>query len=147
FLKDDIMKEEAKKALDAIGITMPDVDVKVESLSGGLRQAVAVARATYFAKKLLLMDEPTANLNLVEALEVIDYIRKFVKERNAGVIFVTHNMIHAFAAADRIYFIDKGRILFERRKDELSSPDDLEMLIEKIVEEREKEERYEYQKA
>ena len=137
FLRDDIMREEAKKALDAIGIPIDDVDIKAESLSGGLRQAIAVARAAYFAKKLLLLDEPTANLNMVEAFEVINYVRKFVRERNAGAIFVTHNMVHAFEAADRIYFIDRGRILFEKRKDELSSPEELEMMIEKIVMERE----------
>jgi ABC-type sugar transport system ATPase subunit len=139
-LQDDVMIEESKKALSLIRIPMPSVYVKAEALSGGQRQAVAVARALYFAKKLLLLDEPTANLNIVEALEVIDIVRKFVKDHNAGAIFVTHNMVHAFAAADRIYFIDRGRILFEKRKEELSSPEDLAMTIEKIVEEREREE-------
>jgi len=112
LLQDDVMIEESKKALSLIGVSLP-LDSKMESLSGGQRQAVAVARALYFAKKLLLLDEPTANLNIVEALEVIDIVRKFVKDHNAGAIFVTHNMVHAFAAADRIYFIDRGRILFE----------------------------------
>jgi ABC-type sugar transport system ATPase subunit len=139
-LQDDVMIEESKKALSLIKIPMPSLYSKAESLSGGQRQAVAVARALYFAKKLLLLDEPTANLNIVEALEVIDIVRKFVKDHNAGAIFVTHNMVHAFAAADRIYFIDRGRILFEKRKEELSSPEDLAMTIEKIVEEREREE-------
>jgi ABC-type sugar transport system ATPase subunit len=138
-LQDDVMIEESKKALSLLGVSLP-LDSKMESLSGGQRQAVAVARALYFAKKLLLLDEPTANLNIVEALEVIDIVRKFVKDHNAGAIFVTHNMVHAFAAADRIYFIDRGRILFEKRKEELSSPEDLAMAIEKIVEEREREE-------
>jgi ABC-type sugar transport system ATPase subunit len=138
-LQDDVMIEESKKALSLLGVSLP-LDSKMESLSGGQRQAVAVARALYFAKKLLLLDEPTANLNIVEALEVIDIVRKFVKDHNAGAIFVTHNMVHAFAAADRIYFIDRGRILFEKRKEELSSPEDLAMTIEKIVEEREREE-------
>jgi len=138
-LQDDVMIEESKKALSLLGVSLP-LYSKMESLSGGQRQAVAVARALYFAKKLLLLDEPTANLNIVEALEVIDIVRKFVKDHNAGAIFVTHNMVHAFAAADRIYFIDRGRILFEKRKEELSSPEDLAMAIEKIVEEREREE-------
>jgi len=139
LLQDDVMIEESKKALSLLGVSLP-LDSKVEALSGGQRQAVAVARALYFAKKLLLLDEPTANLNIVEALEVIDIVRKFVKDHNAGAIFVTHNMVHAFAAADRIYFIDRGRILFEKRKEEFSSPEDLAMTIEKIVEEREREE-------
>jgi simple sugar transport system ATP-binding protein len=138
-LQDDVMIEESKKALSLLGVSLP-LDSKMESLSGGQRQAVAVARALYFAKKLLLLDEPTANLNIVEALEVIDIVRKFVKDHNSGAIFVTHNMVHAFAAADRIYFIDRGRILFEKRKEEFSSPEDLAMTIEKIVEEREREE-------
>jgi len=138
-LQDKIMMEESKKVLNMLGVDIP-LEIKVESLSGGQRQAVAVARALYFAKKLLLLDEPTANLNLVEALEVIDIIRSFVTKHNAGAIFVTHNMIHAFAAADRIYFIDRGQILFEKQKKELSSPDELAMTIERIVEERERRE-------
>ncbi|WP_264890697.1 ATP-binding cassette domain-containing protein [Vulcanisaeta souniana] len=134
FLKDDIMKEEAKKALDAIGITMPPVDTKAEALSGGQRQATAVARATYFAKKLLLMDEPTAGLGVVESKKVINIAKKYAKELNLGVIFVTPNIFQAYEAADRIYYMEQGKIVFEKYKEETSPKELTDIITNRIIE-------------
>jgi simple sugar transport system ATP-binding protein len=79
LINDREMIEEANEVLDVLQIRIPDVRVKVESLSGGQRQAVAVARAVYFSAKLVIMDEPTAALSVVETKKVLSLIRKLAE--------------------------------------------------------------------
>jgi fructose transport system ATP-binding protein len=82
--------------------------VPVESLSGGQRQGVAVARAAAWARKLVIMDEPTAALGVKETGQVLDLIRR-VRERGLPVILISHDMPHVFELADRIHIMRLGR--------------------------------------
>lgn len=102
------MREEAQHQLDALGVRVPDVRVPVESLSGGQRQSVAVARAAAFGTKLVIMDEPTAALGVRESGMVLDLIRR-ISGRGLPVVLISHNMPHVFDIADRIHIHRLGR--------------------------------------
>jgi fructose transport system ATP-binding protein len=80
----------------------------VEGLSGGQRQGVAVARAAAWARRLVIMDEPTAALGVKETGQVLDLIRR-VRERGLPVILISHDMPHVFELADRIHIMRLGR--------------------------------------
>jgi fructose transport system ATP-binding protein len=103
------MREDAKKELNDLGIlTVQNLKQAVESLSGGQRQAVAVARAAAFGSRLVIMDEPTAALGVRESAKVLDLIRE-VKSRGLPVVLISHNMPHVFEVADRIHIQRLGR--------------------------------------
>jgi len=103
------MREDAKKELNDLGIlTVQNLKSAVESLSGGQRQAVAVARAAAFGSRLVIMDEPTAALGVRESAKVLDLIRE-VKSRGLPVVLISHNMPHVFEVADRIHIQRLGR--------------------------------------
>jgi fructose transport system ATP-binding protein len=97
------MKRQAAGHLSNLGIsTLQDVDQAVETLSGGQRQAVAVARAAAFGSKVLILDEPTAALGVRESGQVLKLIRD-LRDKGLGIILVSHNMPHVFEIADRIH--------------------------------------------
>ncbi len=97
------MKEAASQALSDLGIgTLQDMSQPVESLSGGQRQAVSVARAAAFGSKLIMLDEPTAALGVRETKQVLAMIQQ-LKERGLPVILISHNMPNVFEVADRIH--------------------------------------------
>jgi fructose transport system ATP-binding protein len=103
------MRTRTRAELDRLGIsTLQDVTVAIENLSGGQRQAVAVARAAAFGSKVVVLDEPTAALGVRESNQVLDLIRRL---RNEGipVILVSHNMPHVFDVADRIHIQRLGK--------------------------------------
>jgi fructose transport system ATP-binding protein len=103
------MRREARKALDDLGIgTLQDITQAVESLSGGQRQAVAVARAGAFGSKVIIMDEPTAALGVKESGQVLQMIRD-LRAKGMPVILISHNMPHVFEVADRIHIQRLGR--------------------------------------
>jgi fructose transport system ATP-binding protein len=104
-----LMRANAKAELDRLGIsTLQDVTVAIENLSGGQRQAVAVARAAAFGSKVVVLDEPTAALGVRETNQVLELI---VRLRNEGipVILVSHNMPNVFDVADRIHIQRLGK--------------------------------------
>ena len=97
------MKDRAGDAVRNLGIqTIQNMSVAVESLSGGQRQAVAVARAAAFGHRVVVLDEPTAALGVKESGMVLDMIRQ-LKSRGIGVILISHNMPHVWEVADRIH--------------------------------------------
>jgi len=102
------MRREARRQLDKLGIRVPDVRQPVESLSGGQRQSVAVARAAAFGTRLVIMDEPTAALGVRESGMVLDLIRR-IRDRGLPVVLISHNMPHVFDIADRIHVHRLGR--------------------------------------
>lgn len=103
------MREEAAAQLDALGIaTLQDIGQLVGSLSGGQRQAVAVARAAMFGTELIIMDEPTAALGVRESDQVLELIRK-IRDRGIPVILISHDMPQVFDVADRIHVHRLGR--------------------------------------
>ena len=103
------MREKARAELQALGIsTLQDVTVPVENLSGGQRQAVAVARAAAFGSKVVVLDEPTAALGVRESNQVLELIRN-LRDRGIPVILISHNMPHVFDVADRIHIQRLGK--------------------------------------
>lgn len=103
------MRRRAREELSELGITtLQDVTVPVENLSGGQRQAVAVARAAAFGSKVVVLDEPTAALGVRESNQVLNLIGR-LRERGVSVILVSHNMPHVFDVADRIHIQRLGK--------------------------------------
>ncbi len=103
------MRRDAKKALDDLGIgTLQDITQAVETLSGGQRQAVAVARAAAFGSKVVILDEPTAALGVKESGQVLQMIRD-LRDKGLPIILISHNMPHVFDVADRIHIQRLGR--------------------------------------
>jgi fructose transport system ATP-binding protein len=103
------MKREAKQYIDDLGIsTLQNINQAVETLSGGQRQAVAVARAAAFGGKVVILDEPTAALGVRETGQVLRLIRD-LRERGLGIILISHNMPNVFEVADRIHIQRLGR--------------------------------------
>jgi fructose transport system ATP-binding protein len=103
------MRSEARRHMSELGIgTLQNIGQAVESLSGGQRQAVAVARSAAFGSKLVILDEPTAALGVKESNRVLQLIRD-VRDRGLPVILISHNMPHVFEVADRIHIQRLGR--------------------------------------
>jgi fructose transport system ATP-binding protein len=102
------MREEATKYMQDLKFRIQSMDQRVETLSGGQRQGVAVARTAAFAKSVVIMDEPTAALGVKESGMVLDLIRK-IRDRGLPVILISHNMPHVFQLADRIHIQRLGR--------------------------------------
>ncbi len=103
------MRRKAKAELTRLGIsTLQDVTVAVENLSGGQRQAVAVARAAAFGSKVVVLDEPTAALGVRESNQVLQLVRD-LRDRGLPVILISHNMPHVFDVADRIHIQRLGK--------------------------------------
>lgn len=105
------MQKRAQQELNGLGVmTVQSIKQKVETLSGGQRQAIAVARAVAFGSRLVIMDEPTAALGVRESRRVLDLILA-VKARGLPIVLISHNMPHVFEVADRIHIHRLGRRL------------------------------------
>jgi fructose transport system ATP-binding protein len=103
------MREDATQEMSDLGLlTIQDMSQPVETLSGGQRQGVAVARAAAFGQKVVIMDEPTAALGVKESQKVLQLIRD-VRDKGMPVILISHNMPHVFEVADRIHIQRLGR--------------------------------------
>jgi len=101
------MHVESKKVLDRLDIHIPNLNVQIRNLSGGQRQAVAIARAIYWDAKLMIMDEPTAALGVTEQRKVLSLV-KTLRDQGVPVIIISHNMQDVFAVADRIVVMRRG---------------------------------------
>jgi simple sugar transport system ATP-binding protein len=110
-----VMREEMHK----MGIDVRDPDQQVGTLSGGERQAVAIARAVYFGAKVLILDEPTSALGVRQSGIVLKYVVQ-ARERGLGVIFITHNPHHAYPVGDHFVLLNRGRLMGSYAKDETS---------------------------
>jgi len=105
-----------REELLAMGIDMRDLEQPVGTLSGGERQAVAIARAVYFGAKVLILDEPTSALGVKQSGVVLKYIIQ-ARDRGIAVVFITHNPHHAHMVGDRFYLLNRGQMTneFERK--------------------------------
>jgi fructose transport system ATP-binding protein len=102
------MRREAARHFAELEIGVQSISQPVEDLSGGQRQGVAVARAATWARRLVIMDEPTAALGVKETRQVLDLIKR-VRDRGLPVILISHDMPHVFELADRIHIMRLGR--------------------------------------
>ncbi|WP_022899097.1 ATP-binding cassette domain-containing protein [Humibacter albus] len=121
FLRNKRMKEEARRYLSDIQVSIPSVDTPVEKLSGGQRQAIAVARATRQpGMKILLLDEPLAAMGAREASLIIALVKNLAREHGVSMLVVDHNYTHIFELCDRINVIEQGRVTLDKRVEETS---------------------------
>ncbi|MEV0070902.1 MULTISPECIES: ATP-binding cassette domain-containing protein [unclassified Amycolatopsis] len=102
------MAKQARALLAGLGARIPNVLARVEDLSGGQRQAVAIARAILGEPKVVLLDEPTAALGVAQTAQVLQLLRR-LKARGLGVVVISHNLADVFAVADRICVLRLGR--------------------------------------
>ena len=121
------MRRNAAEVIARLQVRLPHPDAPVAMMSGGQRQAIAVARATVFARNIVLLDEPTAALGLREARKVLDLIARLRDAGNA-VILITHNMEHVTELADRAVVLRQGRKVGEL-KPEASTRQELVAMI------------------
>ncbi|MBV0914081.1 ATP-binding cassette domain-containing protein [Anianabacter salinae] len=117
------MRRFAREKLSELGLmTIQNIDQAVETLSGGQRQGVAVARAAAFGSRVIILDEPTAALGVKESRKVLDLIAR-VRDRGVPIILISHNMPHVFELADRIHVHRLGRRLCDLTPGEVSMQD------------------------
>jgi len=121
WLNNREMRARARRAIDDIGIgTLRSVESEVATLSGGQRQAIAIARSVHTGASILLLDEPLAAMGAKEGEIIIDLIRD-LKAQGKSMIVVAHNFIHIVAVCDRVNLLQHGRITFDKLTKETSA--------------------------
>jgi ABC-type sugar transport system ATPase subunit len=120
LLRNKVMRRVAKEHLDSMGIkTLKSVDVEVASLSGGQRQAIAVARAVFSDAKVLLLDEPLAAMGVKEGAMILDLVRD-LKDQGMSIVIIAHNYGQVFPVVDRVNLLQGGKITFDKRSKDTS---------------------------
>ncbi|MES0151205.1 ATP-binding cassette domain-containing protein [Mesorhizobium sp. M0012] len=128
FLDKKRMHDETHQMLDRLGIVIADTRLKVENLSGGQRQSIAIGRAASFEPAVLIMDEPTAALAVAEVEAVLELIRA-VSARGVSVILITHRLQDLFLVCDRIQVMYEGRNVAERLIGETNIEDVVNLIV------------------
>lgn len=117
---DDYMREEAEKVLERLDIHIPNLSQKLVRLSGGQRQAVAIARAIYWDAGLVIMDEPTAALGVPEQRKVLSLVRS-LRDEGIPVVIISHTMQDVFEVADRMVVLLRGRKVANLKREEATT--------------------------
>ena len=120
LLNNRAMRKLARQRLDDMGIGLKSVDSEVARLSGGQRQAIAIARAIYSDAKVLLLDEPLAAMGAKEAALILDLIRDIKRRGDVSVIVIAHNYAQVLEIADRVNLLQQGKITFDKPSAETS---------------------------
>jgi simple sugar transport system ATP-binding protein len=131
FLANRAMRAETRAALEEIGINIPNINAPVARLSGGQRQAIAVARTVRSQADILLLDEPLAAMGAKEGGRILDLIERLKKSGEVSIIMVLHNYVHVLASCDRVNLIQDGVIALDKPTSETS----VEELTEIVVDE------------
>jgi simple sugar transport system ATP-binding protein len=113
LLNNRAMRRRAAECLDEIGVHVPSVDIEVERLSGGQRQAIAVARAVNANARILLLDEPLAAMGAREAGLIIDLILRLKAKGDLSIVMIMHNYAQTLDIADRIMLMQHGQVTYE----------------------------------
>ena len=127
-LDDDRMEDATRKVMGRLNPNFQRFNMPVKSLSGGQRQAVAIARAVYFNAKILIMDEPTAALGPAETAQVRNLVRQ-LKNEGIGIFLISHDIHDVYDLADRVSVMYHGRIVDTVNKHDVSTDDILGMII------------------
>lgn len=123
---EEVSTEVLTSGVEIAGIDSPQKEIG--ALSGGQKQAVAIARAVYFKRKILLLDEPTSALSVRETEKVLSYVTDLKKE-NVSSVIVTHNLYHAFQVCDRFVVMSHGKVVFEKNKKDTNIEEVTEQVI------------------
>jgi simple sugar transport system ATP-binding protein len=137
FLNNRKMKEQARQHLDEIGVSIPSIDTEVAMLSGGQRQAIAVARAVYANAKILLLDEPLAAMGAKEGAMILDLIQRLKEEGEVSMILIAHNYAHVLEVCDRVNVLQHGRITYDKPTSETSAEELTDLMVSEYREARE----------
>jgi simple sugar transport system ATP-binding protein len=139
LLRNKVMRKKAQEQLDAMGIqTLKSVDLEVASLSGGQRQAIAVARSVYSDAKVLLLDEPLAAMGVKEGAMILDLVRS-LKDKGMSIIMIAHNYGQVLEVCDRVNLLQGGKVTFDKYRRDTSVEELTEMVVaeyRKALEER-----------
>jgi ABC-type sugar transport system ATPase subunit len=139
ILNNRSMRKLAREHLEEMGIKIPSVNVEVAKLSGGQRQAIAVARSVYSNPKILLLDEPLAAMGVKEGAIILDLIHELKEQGNVSIIIIAHNYGQVLEVCDRINLIQHGEITFDKRSADTSVTELTDMVVaeyRKAMEER-----------
>jgi simple sugar transport system ATP-binding protein len=128
FVKRREMLERSRAFVSSLGFDIKDYRVKVLSLSGGQQRVVAIARALIFSPKIVVLDEPTAELSATGSNAVIEYVES-LRKNNCSVIFITHKLPEVFKIADRITVLRLGKRVALKRKDELTIDEVVKLIV------------------
>jgi len=137
-LDDKFMRERSAEALETLHVEIPSITAPIETLSGGQRQAVAIARAVYWDAKLMIMDEPTNNLGVPEQKKVLELINT-LRDRGVPVVLISHNLPDVFAVADRLVIMHRGRKVTEKKVSDTNSEEVVQYMIGALDDTRDKE--------
>jgi simple sugar transport system ATP-binding protein len=129
FLANREMKLRARRALDEIGINIPRIDVAVARLSGGQRQAIAVARTVNSDADILLLDEPLAAMGAKEGAMILDLVARLKAEGRVSIVMILHNYVHVLEACDRVSMIQDGAIALDKPTAETSVEELTEIVV------------------
>jgi simple sugar transport system ATP-binding protein len=120
LLSNRTMKRLARHHLDEMGIRIPSVSSEVAKLSGGQRQAIAVARSVYSNPKILLLDEPLAAMGVKEGAIILDLVRQLKEQGQVSIIIIAHNYGQVLEVCDRVNLVQHGEITFDKRSADTS---------------------------
>jgi simple sugar transport system ATP-binding protein len=121
WLDNRLMRRRAREYIEDIGIsTLRSVRAEVAMLSGGQRQAIAIARSVHSGARILLLDEPLAAMGSREGKLILDLIRKLKERGDVSMVVIAHNYVQVFEVADRVNLLRNGRITFDRRTSDTS---------------------------
>jgi simple sugar transport system ATP-binding protein len=141
LLNNRIMRRVAKEHLDEIGVRIQNINTPVASLSGGQRQAIAVARSVFSNPKILLLDEPLAAMGVKEGSMILDLITQLKQQGNVSIIIIAHNYGQVLEVCDRVNMIQGGQITLDKRSSETSAEELTELVVaeyRKALEERQR---------
>lgn len=131
FLRNSLMREEAKRVLQELKIRIESYTVPVDFLSGGQRQAIAIGRAIYNKANVLVMDEPTAALGIEETRRVGELINQ-LKKQDVGIFLISHDIHDVFDFCDRIAILKSGEIVEICRSTDVTKDDVISMIIKGV---------------
>jgi simple sugar transport system ATP-binding protein len=120
LLNNRVMKRLAREHLDDMGVNIPSVEAEVAKLSGGQRQAIAVARAVYSRAKILLLDEPLAAMGAKEGAIILDLVRTLKAKGDVSIILIAHNYAQVLEVCDRVNLLQHGTITLDKLANETS---------------------------
>jgi simple sugar transport system ATP-binding protein len=129
LVRNHVMRREAREHLDEMGVQVPSVNVPVATLSGGQRQAIAVARSVFSNPKILLLDEPLAAMGVKEGAIILDLVTKLKEQGNVSIIIIAHNYGQILEVCDRVNLIQGGRITLDKRSTETSAQELTDLVV------------------
>jgi ABC-type sugar transport system ATPase subunit len=129
LLNNRLMRRLAAKHLASMGVDIPDVSVEVAKLSGGQRQAIAVARSVYSDVRILLLDEPLAAMGAKEGTLILDLISDLKARGEVSIIIIAHNYAQVLQVCDRVNLLQHGEITFDKRTEDTSAAELTDLVI------------------